>query len=444
MRSTVCCLGVVLAWLGGIAVARADAPWNMPAKEDSAGATPAVRLGLPQAIEAEQSGSSASPAGGQPRIVRGQSPDVPPPPAPPPTSVPLPPGAVVPPPPPPPGGAGDVPLLAPSLNQEEAYNCGVVTRQTKSRFGEFFGKAWDTTKGTVIAVPGAVAGVFQPDSDRKLLQTDHCFDAFAAPVSYPLFAEPPQATTELKALFFYDRALAVNPIFAGGYNIFAGGQIRVALTDWFTVVVNRLGGVWMQPNNVAPGFARSSGFSELWLGPKFTLVRNDQCGTLVATGLTFQIPTGPAAVFQDTGNLSIAPYVSVAQKLFPDFKYGGFILWNTTGYAFRTDTVRSEYLYTVFHLSWDVANLHRVYPEVGMNWNLYTRNGTRQAIGFEGIPLFNFGSNNAGRNDLSLATGIRFRITDHLQTGFAFQWGLLRTARNLEDWGITADFRIIY
>ncbi|MBM4069833.1 MAG: transporter [Planctomycetes bacterium] len=316
----------------------------------------------------------------------------------------------------------------------------MVTRESRAGL---FGGAWDRTKEFVGGAPGAVTGIFQPGPDRKLFQTDHRFDAFAAPVSFPFYATPPQATTEAKVLFLYDDVLPNQQAFPNADNFFLGGQLRLAVTDWLTLEVNKLGGMWVRP----PGAGTRSGFSELWLGPKFTLIKNENSGSILAAGLTFQVPVGSANIVQHTGSLSLAPYVSFAQKFFPDFKYGSIILWNTTGYAFRTDNVRSEYLYSMFHVNWDILNLHMFYPEFGIGWNLYTRNGNAgnpAPNNFEGNDWFNFGNPFAGRSNLSLSTGLRWKINEHLQTGFAFQFGVLRTPNNWENWGATVDFRIIY
>lgn len=462
MRSTLMSgLGLALMGLLATAGSRADSPWGAPSSPTPS-STPAptiVRLGRPEPLEvdavvpASASLGTPSPIGqaGQQRVIRAQSPDLPPapPPLPPPSSIPAPPGAIppggLPPPPPAPPGPGDVPLLPP-INKEEAYNCGVVTRETRSGFGGFFNRAWDNTKDFVEGVPGAVTGIFQPGPDRKLFQTDHRFDAFAAPVSFPFYAEPPQATTEAKILFRYEQTLPVGPAAATFNNYYLGGQFRVAVTDWLTLVVNRVGGIWSQPVG-GPTF---STFSELWLGPKVTIVKNDCSGTLLATGVTFQIPTGNNTLAQNTGRLSVAPYLTFAQKFFPDFRFGSLILWNTTGYAFRTDGIRSEYLYSVMHVNWDILNLHMFYPEVGLQWNLYTRGGNRipgfpGAQAFEGIDWANIGLPNAGRNELSVSSGLRWRINEHLQTGFAFQLGVIRTVPNhWENWAATVDLRIIY
>ena len=46
---------------------------------------------------------------------------------------------------------------------------------------------------------------------------------------------------------------------------------------------------------------KAGGWSELWLGPKYTFIRNDNSGTLAAAGLQFQIQES----FQGLGNAEI-------------------------------------------------------------------------------------------------------------------------------------------
>ena len=44
------------------------------------------------------------------------------------------------------------------------------------------------------------------------------------------------------------------------------------------------------------------------------------------------------------------------------------------------------------HLDFDVANLHRIYPLVELNWYHYNRSGKARDLNFEGADLVNFGS----------------------------------------------------
>ena len=422
---------VSLVWLAAAAHAEV-VPWGSPVPAPQTLDASLIRLGRPEPIiaplddvppPAQATVSHASP------IIRGQSPDIPP---------------VAPPPPPPPPGGGVPPFPGGGLvGGEEPYNCGVVGKETKGH--GFFGHCWDSTKKWFENVPSSLGSVFQPGAGKAIFQSDHQFDAFISPLSNPFLFEDPRALTEVRPIFMWQQTPSNNPVFHGGDNFFLGSQFRLAFTDWLSVVVNKFGGTWMEVHDpVNPAFGSHDGFSELWLGPKITFLRNDSTCTLMAAGLTFQIPTGPDKVFQGTGSLSIDPYFSFAQGFLRSFTYGSFNFMNTTGYAFRTDNERSEYFHTSFHLDFDVGNFHRIYPLVELNWFHYTRNGHPQTLGFEGADLFNFGSNNAGRDDLNIAVGARYKFTENIQMGAGIQWGLLNQVHSLEGFRVTADLIIRY
>jgi hypothetical protein len=264
-----------------------------------------------------------------------------------------------------------------------------------------------------------------------------------SPVSMPFFAEDPRALTELRPIFLIQSVPHTASGFGGGNVGWVGLQGRLALTERLSLVVNKLGLVWTDPRDTSDGFHRQVGFSELWLGPKFTFIRNDETRTLLAGGVTFQIPVGSGSVFQDTGSLSIAPYVSFAQN-FLQTAWGSLNFMNTTGYALGTDNQRTDYLYTQFHLDWDIANLHKIYPLVELNWTHYTQNGGARFLNFEGNDLFNFGSRGvAGQNELSLAFGLRYKFCEGIQIGSAFQFPIL-AHRGLDSFRWTIDMIFRY
>src|SRR5262249_25639815 len=158
-------------------------------------------------------------------------------------------------------------------------------------------------------------------------------------------------------------------------------------------------------------------FSEIHLGPKYTFLRNECTQTLGAVGLTFEIPAGPSKVFQDTGNLSLTPYVTLGQN-FLKSSYGSFNALGTFGDSFPVDNRRTDFFFNSYHLDYDIANAHKFYPLVELNWFHYTRNGGARDIDFEGKDLFNFGAEHvAGHNDLSIAVGARYKFSEAFQLG---------------------------
>src|SRR5262249_35916125 len=143
-------------------------------------------------------------------------------------------------------------------------------------------------------------------SCRTLFQSDHAFDYFASPVSNPFLFEDPRALTEVRPIFFYQG----QPSAAGsGYSSFLGTQARLAFNDRWSLVINELGFVFFHPRDPPDDLTTGNSFAQISLGPKWTFYRNPDCNNLAAAGLNFIIPTGSARAFQDTGNLSLVPYV---------------------------------------------------------------------------------------------------------------------------------------
>jgi len=467
MRSQVLIgIGIALA-LGSNRVAAQDLIWR-PARESApAAAAPIVTLGRPQPLvgdpqpisntaptSSEYSGNLAQAGAGapafirvsvnnaadaatldQPRpIFRGQNPDMP--------------AVNVPPPPPPPGGISGPavfpggPAAAPIRGgaNAEAYNCGLVT--SNADLGGFWSRCGDHLKHTWNDVYGAVAG---NGTNHHLFQSDHEYDWFISPVSNPVFFEDPRALTELRPEFIWQRTPNSNPVFAGGSNYVLNLQGRVALTENISFVINKLGWTWIDPHNPVPGVLESgNGFSEFHLGPKITFLRSEVSKTVAAAGLNFELATGSRDAAQNTGNLSLSPYFSIAQN-FGRFSYGSFNFMNTTGYSLGIDSRRSDFFYASFHLDYDVMDKHKWYPLIELNWTRYTFNGSERAIDFEGNNLFNFGSMFvAGHSDLTMAAGLRYKFSEAIQAGLVGEFSLVGGSRHMDGFRLTADLIFRY
>jgi len=396
-------------------------PAVLRAREVIASSRPAVTLGRPRAVvepppqATDASRADVTPASFEPiastvprPTYRAQAPDSVTPPAG---------GGVVPPPPPPVGN--------------EIYNNGAVTPQAPGG-PTFWGKCGDFFKESTQRRGG------------QLFQSDHGgdLDWFASPVSSPFLSEDPRALTEVKPLFIYQSIPSHNLLTQGGSIEFYGVQARVALTERWSIVLNKLGGISIQPDEKF-FISDQSGFSEVWLGPKLTFYRDDCKNTVAAAGLTFQIPTGSSKVFQDTGNLSLVPYLSFAKTFgrLPN-AFGNFNFMSTTGFAVSTDNQRSDYFFTNLHLDFDVGAQRRLYPLIELNWIRYLNNGHAQPLfNFEGGDLFNFGSRAVSNKSLAtLATGIRYKLggKENIQFGGAFEFPLT-SQKDLLDFRFTFD-----
>jgi hypothetical protein len=278
---------------------------------------------------------------------------------------------------------------------------------------------------------------FDPKARKGLFRSDHAFDGFVSPVTNPFLFEDPRALTEIRPIFIYQKIPSPQPNFQGGGMYFVGTQARIAVADRFSIVINKLGGIAVNPSGSSP-FDSNFGLAEIWLGPKVTIIRDDAFGTLLAAGATFQIPVGSSSVYQNTGKMSIVPYVSYGQN-FLRTRLGSLNLLATTGYSFSTDHVRSDYFYASGHLDYDVGNAHRFYPLVELNWFQYTSNGEAAFLKGEGRDLVNFGSLAKGSSLLTWAIGSRFKLTPNTSIGGAFEMPLLGN-RDFFRYRFTLDF----
>ncbi len=433
-------VGLALAFCASSACAQ-DLAWRAARDTAATPPTTGVTLGRPRPILADnpvQPATYTTPAAtlSQPRpIFRGQSPDLP--------------SVNVPPPPPPGGGFGN-PAVFPGGPAgpagptrglgagEEAYNCGIVNNNAD--LGGFFTRAGDKIKRGWTDITDSVTGI----GGRRSFQSDHEFDSFISPVSNPIYFEDPRALTELRPMFIFQHTRDNNPVFKGGDNYFALLQGRLALTDSVSLVVNKFGWTWIDPKGGVPGIDPGNGFSELHLGPKFTFLRSEVSGTVAALGLNFEVATGSSKVAQDTGNLSLSPYFSVAQNFWRS-SFGSFNFMNTTGYSLSIDSKRTDFLYASFHLDYHFQQWPKIYPLIELNLTRYVMNGSARPGDFEGSNLFNFGSMAvAGHSDVTMAVGFRYKFSEAIQLGLAGEFSIIGGHRHMEGYRIGGDLIFRY
>jgi hypothetical protein len=335
-------------------------------------------------------------------IFRAQSPGVEPVPPPPP------PGVGPPPPPPPPGA--------------EDYNCGVPTTPPV----------------------GLLQQITQPCGPRSLFQSDHCFDSFVSPVTNPFFFLDARALTEVRPIILWQQTPRSNSLYAGSDIIFVGLQGSVALTERLSVYVSKLGWIWNEVHNGTTDLSSHDGFVGVNLGGQYAIIRNEKCEgilpgkTLLTVGMQFEIPAGPNKVAQDTGNLSLTPYLSFAQE-FGETPYGTFHFMKTTGFSLSIDQVRTDFFFSSYHLDFGIGKCPQWYPFVELNWFYYFHSGTARNFTFEGRDLFNFGSTQiGGHHDLAIAVGTRYKITEWAQLGGAIEFPLLNN-HQLMNFRVTFD-----
>ena len=276
----------------------------------------------------------------------------------------------------------------------------------------------------------------QQDRDRIAFQSDCAFDNFASPITNPFLAEDPRSLTELRPIYFYQGVPDSQYFLQGGHLSFIGAQARASFTDRFSVVLHKVGWSSVTAGNFLA--TSDTGFSEIWLGPKFTFWRAPDTQTLAAFGLQFQLPAGNGTVWQDTGTLGLVPYLSFG-RMIGRTDYGSVHLINVAGYHLSTGTGRTDYFFNSLHLDLDLNDEHRFYPVLEANWFHNSTNGAeRPFLFFEGRDFANIGATAAGNNLVTIAPGFRFKFTEFLQMGAAVEFPIIGT-RDLFDYRFGVD-----
>ena len=179
------------------------------------------------------------------------------------------------------------------------------------------------------------------EHNGEWFRSDHMFDGFISPVTNPFLFEDPRSLTGIRPIFIYQQIPASQRDFLGGHGAFFGTQARVAFTDRWSLVLNKLGGVSANPGDGSI-FPDKTGFAELWLG-RSGFYRGGETGS-VAASFTVQIPTGCGP--PGHGTLSLVPYRATGRTS-SDCSWGGFNVMASTGYAFSTNNQRSDYCLVV-------------------------------------------------------------------------------------------------
>jgi hypothetical protein len=269
-------------------------------------------------------------------------------------------------------------------------------------------------------------------------KSDPDFCNLSSPITNPFLFEDPRSVTEIRPIFIFQTIPALNANFNGGNAEFFGTQLRLAITDRFSLTINKLGVTWINPG-AGSAQPAGSGWSEVQLGPKFTFWRDPDRQIVAAAGLIFQIPDGSASAFQNTGSLSLVPYVTGAVN-FLQGSWGSLNAMAALGYSFPTDSQRSAFFYNSWHLDWDIKNWHRVFPTLEMNWFVYTHSGNVNPVNAEGLDLANMGSTAVGgMGNLSIAPGVRFKFGEHSQVGVAAEFPLVQ-GPVIQQFRLTVDF----
>jgi hypothetical protein len=190
-------------------------------------------------------------------------------------------------------------------------------------------------------------------------------------------------------------------------------QLNVAITDRLTFIADKDGYARIDPRQGA----QTNGWLDLAAGFKYTIIRDVDNQFLFTAGLMYEMPSGSSEVFQSQGSGILTPFFTYGKQFCEHWHFMG-----TDGYCCALDQhENSSFFYNSFHLDREIDGWF--YPLVEANWFYYTQGGNvlPRALG-EGDSLLNLGTRGmAGRQLLSTAFGARFKISESVIAGAAYE-----------------------
>lgn len=271
--------------------------------------------------------------------------------------------------------------------------------------------------------------------ERGLFESDHAFPGFVGPISNPVLSKDPRSTTEARFLFINDVIPSDNAVGGGNFQVYAL-QLRLALTDRLTLIADKDGIANIHTRNLG----NSSGLLDMNFGLRYLLVRDVENQFLWSAGFTVEPNMGYADVFQNHGNGVMSAFTTVGKEFGNDWH-----VLNTFGYQFGfEDQYNSSFFYNSFHV--DKELLGWLYPLAEVNWFGYNHGGNwglPQSLG-EGDGLLNLGTSGmAGSNLVTLALGLKAKLSNHVETGIAWEFPL-SSQKDLIDNRLIYEFIVRY
>ena len=277
------------------------------------------------------------------------------------------------------------------------------------------------------------------------------FDAAIRPITSPTLFDLAVPRTQAHAIFMYQNmpdtmrtTLGDLPL-GGDLQVYAL-QLELALSDRFSLVAAKDGYVNLDPDAT---FSDADGWANLSAGFKYAFLYNPEEALASALNLQIEVPTGNTDVFQGEGDGAAIPSISIL-KLWDRLQLAGNL-----GFKIPFDNgAESTTMHYNAHISYAVTDRFSPLLEVNYFRVLDEGNGGRRfddQVGglvpavatFEGGDLVNLGAANVSNKDLvTLGVGFRYRLTDSIDVGAAYEIPLTDEEENLMESRITVDATI--
>lgn len=282
------------------------------------------------------------------------------------------------------------------------------------------------------------------------------FDRFIMPVSNPVYLGDARNITMLRPIYMYhnlshkvETGLGKLPM--DGHAQILAVQASYAFNERFSFVAVKDGYAYCDPDDT---MNNHTGWADLAAGFQYSFYYKPEKDYIISARLVYELASGSDDVYQGNGDGNIAPAL-LFLKGFGDLQFSG-----TLGLVIPVDMDEENTLfYDAWHLSYAVTSWF--HPLIELNHFYVIDSGDRKApssgVGalgtskeddlvagnaeFNGCDLINLGGqyNDKNRNLVTLALGSRFRVTEWLDFGMAYEFSLTDKEKSMFDDRYTID-----
>ncbi len=270
--------------------------------------------------------------------------------------------------------------------------------------------------GSASPDPGTPQGgpdaLYQATPDEQTVAADdHDWNRrLIDPVTAPYIFESPLIHTSARPIYIRHN-IPRNSILGGGNLKAYALQLRWAVTDRFAVIAVKDGRIDFEASAVP----HETGWTDIAGGIKYAFIDDPRSGTIVTGGLIYEMHNGSTNVFQGNGSGAYRPFVSAG------WDQGPVNVISSVGAHLPIDgDAESQSVDYHLHVSYEATE--KFLPLVEVNGISYTNNGRALPVNQEAVDYGNLGSANVDGNDvITAAIGFRYRLTDDVDFGMAWE-----------------------
>lgn len=280
----------------------------------------------------------------------------------------------------------------------------------------------EMTRGSLVgsnAFADKLAGLIGPD--KLIKPTDHCFDDFISPMINFVFFEDPRSVTEIRPIFvnhrFPSRIGTGGAVTAGGSLQLYAVQMRARLTDRLSLIAVK-DGFAVDQSGGALDTVIDDGWGAVSAGLKYNLLRDVENGTLLSTGMTYEIPIGSRRLLQEVADGEFHFFLSAGQR----FLDGDAHWLSSVGYRLPVDTsAQNSAIRWSNHLDLRLTEKLYVFTESSL-WH-FTDDAGAGFPGIAGQDLLNLTSTGVeGETLVTHNFGVKLKPNANTEIGVAYEF----------------------